>query len=784
MLNLLRRKPLVCFSLTFFVISCAAVYLPPLPKLLTGVLFLILSLAAALFGKRFFAGFYDTARLRLSFSVLFACAFAASALSFVSFDIRAERYAASAGQTDTVTLEITEINYTSSFGGQYCAIVRESEIFDSFPGTFRILLNTGDTSCIPGDMMSGTIRYRALEEDTGGYNEKRHALSRKLMTAADAESLTYEGHSSTFSLSRFFSGLNDALCRRIFRYTGEEEGGLAAALLLGNRRHLTDTVKRDFRRLGMYHMLSLSGAHLAILTTLSEQILLKMRIQKKLRVAVSSVSVLLFMALTGFSPSLTRAGIMLLIANLAYFIRRTPDYPTSLTFSCALILAANPFAAADYGLHLSFAAAHSCYISSMVSRSFAARFMIRKHTRFRKVRKLYNRAVRYLAGTAVFNVIISVYIMPLTWLYFGEMSLLSLPANLIYMPLITILMYLTLVLLLLSPFRIPAALTAEAVTGLTAFIAESGEKLSALRGIMLPLNYRFTVVFVIPLVILSALAFSGVRQTIRKSGRISLCIFALFLVTVGLYSVYDRNTTSLEYIADRKNDGFLVKSRGQLLICEISDGSYAFASQLTSHRFDLNCTEIEAYLLTHYHTRHISALEKLTDNCIVRTLILPDPVTETDTSVYTEILQMAEEKNIGIILTDRTEGDTVYFNDAEAETYAYTLLSRSAHPVTALRLSLGDTVYLYLGGSANEGDERILNHISGADCLIFGGHSPVYKTPFDEKTAFDSGFFPESKTVYVSEAVLDDLEILNPGFTEAVSSTVPFIPEKVTVHGK
>ena len=228
---------------------------------------------------------------------------------------------------------------------------------------------------------------------------------------------------------------------------------------------------------------------------------------------------------------------------------------------------------------------------------------------------------------------------------------------------------------------------------------------------------------------------------------------------MGIDYAVSKHRITAEYVTKGKNDGFLLKSDGQVLVCEVSDASYSFASNLTSHLIDLNCSEIEAYMLTHYHKKHTASLNKLTDNCIVRSFILPLPITETDAQVYGELCAIAGEKGIQIILTDRHRGDTVYFNRAEVEIYPFTLLSRSDHPVIALRLSCDDSEIMYLGGSFNEGDESISIHAENADILIFGGHSPVYKKVFDPQIA-------EAKTVYVSEYAAESLGKLSPDITE------------------
>ena len=151
---------------------------------------------------------------------------------------------------------------------------------------------------------------------------------------------------------------------------------------------------------------------------------------------------------------------------------------------------------------------------------------------------------------------------------------------------------------------------------------------------------------------------------------------------------------------------------------------------------------------------------------------LPEPVTETDSEVFGKLIDLAEENNIRIVITERSEGDTVYFNQTEIETYPLTLLSRSTHPVVAVRLSYEGRDLMLLGGSFNEGSEIIRDHAREAEVIVFGGHSPVYKKVFDPVIA-------ESKTVYLSEKAEESLRKLSPDITGELKSQVRFTPGEV-----
>ena len=90
--------------------------------------------------------------------------------------------------------------------------------------------------------------------------------------------------------------------------------------------------------------------------------------------ACSMGFVLFFMGLAGFSPSVTRAGIMMLLYLGGFLLRREPDSLNSLGLAALVILFANPFAAADLGMLLSFSAtAGFCCCKSLLRVCWSAR---------------------------------------------------------------------------------------------------------------------------------------------------------------------------------------------------------------------------------------------------------------------------------------------------------------------------------------------------------------------------------------------------------------------------
>ena len=88
------------------------------------------------------------------------------------------------------------------------------------------------------------------------------------------------------------------------------------------------------------------------------------KIPHKLSCVITAFGVLSFMAITGFSPSVLRSGIMSLLFLAAMIFHRKADSLNSLGIAVFLLCVINPYAAADFGFLLSVTSALSLILLS------------------------------------------------------------------------------------------------------------------------------------------------------------------------------------------------------------------------------------------------------------------------------------------------------------------------------------------------------------------------------------------------------------------------------------
>ena len=214
------------------------------------------------------------------------------------------------------------------------------------------------------------------------------------------------------------AGVLDAVRRRaeagLERGLPPREAALLRGMVLGQDERLSEEVRDEFRASGLAHLLAVSGQNVMLLATLAlgAAALAGLRLRARLVVALALVAV--YVPLTGAGPSVQRAGVMGAAGLVAALAGRPATRWYALGLAGAGTLALNPLAAGYAGWQLSFAAV-------------VALLALGPGLRRRLGRTLPGPVADVLAITTAATLGTA----PLMAVHFGQVSLASLPANLL-----------------------------------------------------------------------------------------------------------------------------------------------------------------------------------------------------------------------------------------------------------------------------------------------------------------------------------------------------------------
>lgn len=260
----------------------------------------------------------------------------------------------------------------------------------------------------------GEFDYQAYQEEKG--------IS-AVFTAYNAEDLTIKSHYKFFSAAAVFS-LRKGIDYAIMDLHSKETGALLRGVLLADRSSIGEDIQIDFMNTGVVHILAVSGSNVAFLMLILSVI--SGRFPFKIRLFIMLLGIVFFLTVTGLSPSVVRAALMASLVIAAYYTGRSRDVLNALSLSAIVMLLFNPLDLFDPGFQLSFVTVISIVLLTPYILS-ALKKKVRKGRLNDKALLIIAVTMSAQAGT-----------LPFILYYFSKLSVVSVPANLIVIPIIGI----------------------------------------------------------------------------------------------------------------------------------------------------------------------------------------------------------------------------------------------------------------------------------------------------------------------------------------------------------
>jgi competence protein ComEC len=209
----------------------------------------------------------------------------------------------------------------------------------------------------------------------------------------------------------------------------EPEASFAMGLLIGQKATLPATVYQDLVMVGLVHIIAVSGYNLTIILRACLKLLGNRSKYQTFLVAITLIGT--FLLITGASASIVRASIVSALSMAAWYYGRTFRPVLLISLAAAITALVNPlYIWSDIGWYLSFLAFDGVMIlGPLVSDRF--------------LRGWFARSV--VVGIALESLCAEVMTLPLVLYIFGQMSAVSLIANVIVAAFVPLAMLLSLI---------------------------------------------------------------------------------------------------------------------------------------------------------------------------------------------------------------------------------------------------------------------------------------------------------------------------------------------------
>ena len=710
-MNLFYKRPLL-LALSFFILLSAVA--PTLnfilrSYLLTAAIIITLLLLILTITLKLSSNNYS----KLAFNALLSAFFCALSLlsSHVFLDVTLKNAEGIDGRQEIVA-RIEECTFAADYTSTYVATLLE--LNGEMTNVKIELSSKGPSELSQGDVISAVAIFYTVSEDNYGFNERNNNISKGILLYAEFEEYTVLenfGNSPRY----FFTNLRDVLLKRVDSGTAKSSSAIIKALLLGDKSSLENSTTLNYRRMGITHILSISGTHFTILLGMLAFILSSLGFNKKLSYFLLIPFALFYMGLTGFSESVCRSGIMAIIAYSGFLLGRNKDSYTALAFAVTLILLASPNAVFSVSLWLSFVSTFTIVLTMDIFGNLKQAFC---------KSKFLGKVFWGIFISLTISVLISLATLPIIAAVFGEISIISPLTNLLIVPLFSVVLYLAPFCVLLPNFSLITYIADKTCE----LIAKVSDYICQFDNLLVSVNYTFVILIsaasLVLVLILAALPLKRKLLTILPL----LVGFCAIAIGISVSKVQNFDKVKITYFTEGVNDGFTVLSENKSLCIDISSGASAPTYKAEYIAAENHNPEIAAFVFTHYHLRHINMFSRLCSRTNVQSVYLPI-ATDADSSVHMEaIVEVANSLNVPIVTFNY--GDPFKFGECEITIFEPIHISRSTHPVINLQITAKDTDTLYLGSSFFETEFEFEELASNAEYVVLGQHSPVTKKEY------------------------------------------------------
>lgn len=628
------KRPVAVFSFSFFLSFCvfarynSAVSIGTLAVSFTAaVLFAVGGILLLKRGRGVF--------IRI-LAIVFAGVFFSLMFSYGVFVSGQEKYIKYEGKTLDVSGLITEVCYKGDGYGSY---IFETDGMEGKGGITAVV--ECDAELDAGDVIKGSVFFERLGNG-GSFDGKYYYMSKGAVLKGvfdDVRVIRRDYRSLKIKASRLNAKLYGTLTEKL----SDRTSGVIGAVLLGNRSELSNEIRRDFSRIGISHLIAISGMHVSLMYSAISFLFGKAGVGRKPCAIITAVFMLFYMVLTGFSASVTRAVLLYLLTSVIILAGISHDGMTAVGVCASVMILAKPYFAFDIGMQLSFCAYIGCLAGNSVNKSLG--FLNRMSEG-----RIPSRIIGHILSSFIFTAVVVIFTLPVSMLYFDSTSIIAPITNILFIPLFGVMLYAGILILVfssVSPVYSLLSLAAEKYIGLIINIAS---KLASLKGITVSLCYSFAPYIVIIAAAAVAAAVCSKRKGVKYTAAAALCSCVVFYAAGAAFS--HARLTERDFVCrvgTSSSEAFVAVSEGRAVICDVSSSFYSSMDMAFDRMRELNISEPEAVMLTGYGTGQLRSIKNLIGKYYINRAYLAYP-SDGETDYYIETLRFLRSRGVEVIL--------------------------------------------------------------------------------------------------------------------------------------
>ena len=593
-------------------------------------------------------------------------------------------------------------------------------------------------------LASGSLTLPSPARNPNAFDYKDYLQQNKISWIFNADSLALHTCTKQTSVITALKAFRYKEISRLKDTLPEETSALAAALIFGERNFFDPETERSYQKIGIVHLLAISGLHVGLLTGMIYFIFIRVGVTKEKTEILLMAYLPIYAVMTGLAPPVVRAAamLMLLIGSRRLALRMTPLDAVSAAFVVMMLF--QPHIIFDTGFQLSFAVSFSLIISAPV------------------ILKAFPTFLKQTAGASLIAQLSS---LPVILSTFYEVSVISIFANILFVPFFSFILLPLLMIsyIILSSVGALPTLYMNFLENLVHSVNVLAMKMSELPISTLIIG-KLEPMLLIALIVLIPLFFYKWEGFIFKKSKPPLWLFAVPLMPLLLQIVlpYLNPYGQVVFLDVGQGDSIFIKmpyNQGNYLID--TGGVTLFEKEDWQQRgspYDPGkkilvpflksegIRTLDKLILTHGDADHIGGAVALLEEIRVKQLIVPRETQRSE--VELEIMNMARGKGTDIYLAGlgtgwkTAQGEFIILNPSESSG------ERNDQSIV-LHGAIGGKEWLFTGDLGEEGERLLTQKIKDLDIdvLKVGHHGSKYSSSdlFLEQTT------PEFAVISVGE---------------------------------
>jgi len=210
----------------------------------------------------------------------------------------------------------------------------------------------------------------------------------------------------------------EIVTEQIKAYLPKYEAGFLLGMLFGDKTELDGDIVNDFRATGIAHLLAVSGLHTSTWCAYIIAFLKLFKRKEKFRNIICLLFLCGLCIVSGFTPSVVRASIMMAVVLFAPFFQEEQDPLNSLGFAVAILTLNNPYIITSVSFLLSVSATLGVLCSIYVIAKINPLINKVKPNPLRKI-------TDWLSNNITTSVFAGLFTLPISAYFFGVFSLVS-----------------------------------------------------------------------------------------------------------------------------------------------------------------------------------------------------------------------------------------------------------------------------------------------------------------------------------------------------------------------